>query len=149
LAICDPPQFTTVTPTTTQRTTEMGCCAGTEQKNTEMCNEKVGREQCERSGKCEFRLLETDCSWPTTTSEPWLGAKAQSGKGSKRAGARQENVLFGGEFQETMSTQVSLSTVLLCVAAAFAMYQVYRWYSNSVAQKKKTTASVRPNYQSV
>merc|ERR1719204_980482 len=60
--------------TTTE--SEQGCCAGTTAKNSDMCNEKEGRDACERSDKCVFRADEEDCSWPTTTSEPWLGAKA-------------------------------------------------------------------------
>merc|ERR1712087_682454 len=58
---------TTSTPTTTE---ELGCCYGEGVKENEMCGNKVGRDQCERSGKCEF----ADCELPTTTSEPWLGA---------------------------------------------------------------------------
>jgi len=151
----DPEDCVVTTTTTTPRTTEIGCCAGTTAMNTAMCNEKIGQEQCERSGKCEFRVLEEDCSWPTTTETPWLGAKAQGNamaqkRGGKSNNRRQESMLFGGDsaVAQTMSTQVSLSTVLLIVAAAFAVYQLYRWYANSNS-KKTQTVSARPNYQSV
>merc|ERR1711972_1057662 len=46
---------TTSTPTTTE---EQGCCYGEGVKENEMCSNKVGRDQCERSGKCEFRADE-------------------------------------------------------------------------------------------
>merc|ERR1712087_896469 len=62
---------------------EPGCCYGDTAKTNAMCAEKEGREQCERSGKCEFRPDNSpdalaDCSLPTTTSEPWLGAQAEA-----------------------------------------------------------------------
>merc|ERR1712115_707716 len=64
---------TTSTPTTT---TEAGCCYGDTAKTNAMCAEKETRDQCERSGKCEFRSgIDADCELPTTTSEPWLGAQ--------------------------------------------------------------------------
>merc|ERR1719481_614472 len=67
---------TTSTPTTT---VEVGCCYGDTAKTNEMCSNKVGRDQCERSGKCEFKSGEyADCELPTTTSEPWLGAKDEA-----------------------------------------------------------------------
>jgi len=59
---------TTSTPTTTE---ELGCCYGEGVKENEMCGNKVGRDQCERSGKCEFREgADADCEFvPTTTTE--------------------------------------------------------------------------------
>jgi len=148
----DPEDCVVTTTTSTPVTTESGCCAGMDKKSSAMCGEKIGRESCERSGKCEFRAGEDDCSWPTTTSEPWLGEKVQGSsmrRNSKRS-RQQESMLFGGEgaVAQTMSTQVSLSTVLLVVAAAFAVYQLYRWYANSNS-KKTQTFTARPNYQSV
>merc|ERR1711972_170551 len=110
---------TTSTPTTTM---EPGCCYGEGVKENEMCGDKVGRDQCERSGKCEFRSGEyADCELPTTTSEPWLGAK-------------DEAVLFAanGEssvLSEAMNTTVSLSTLLLLAVAALFAQQLYKWYS--------------------
>merc|ERR1712013_324999 len=126
----------TFTPTTT--TEEAGCCRGSSPKNAEMCLEKSGREQCERSGKCEFVVTDdyADCEFTTTTSEPWLNAKHSArAKGKKRAkGANaQQSVLFGGEaasmsaVAEAMQYQVSLSTVLLFVVAALALYQAYQF----------------------
>merc|ERR1719309_1659596 len=61
---------TTSTPTTTE---EQGCCYGEGVKENEMCGNKVGRDQCERSGKCEFREgADADCEYvpTTTTMEP-------------------------------------------------------------------------------
>merc|ERR1719150_1286050 len=61
---------TTSTPTTTE---ELGCCYGEGVKENEMCGNKVGRDQCERSGKCEFREgADADCEYvpTTTTMEP-------------------------------------------------------------------------------
>ena len=95
---------TTSTPTTTE---ELGCCYGEGVKENEMCGNKVGRDQCERSGKCEFREgADADCEFvpTTTTSEPWLGAK-------------DEAVLFAvnGEessvLSEAMNTQNGLSSL--------------------------------------
>jgi len=136
-------------PTTT--TSEAGCCYGDTSKTNAMCAEKDGRESCERSGKCVFKSGEdADCELPTTTSEPWLGAqeedyqlpynpyKQSKSKKSSRKGHRQEEaMLFGGQnvVGEAMNYQVSLSSVLLLVIAAFAVYQVYRWFANSKGYK--------------
>merc|ERR1719203_1082520 len=59
---------TTTEPTTTS---EVGCCYGEGVKENEMCGKKESREQCERSGNCEFRSGENaDCEYtPTTTTE--------------------------------------------------------------------------------
>merc|ERR1711971_1284471 len=129
----DPEDCVITTTTSTPRTTELGCCAGTTAKNTEMCNAKVGRESCERSGKCEFRADEDDCSWPTTTSEPWLCAKmgAKQRRGKSAASHKQESVLFGGEgvISETMQTTISLSTLMMFVIATFTAFQLFKWWS--------------------
>merc|ERR1712241_1127536 len=125
--------------------------------NTPMCNEKKGREACERSGKCEFRVLEEDCSWPTTTSEPWLGAQADAEadyalpynpykqqKSRKKDSHRQEQEMFGegnGVVGQAMQYQVSLSSVLLMLVAAFAVYQAYAWMANR--RKNKDYAAVQ------
>merc|ERR1712121_145199 len=61
---------TTSTPTTTE---EQGCCYGEGVKENEMCSNKVGRDQCERSGKCEFRPgVDAICDpeFTPTTMEP-------------------------------------------------------------------------------
>merc|ERR1719515_185263 len=114
---------TTTEPTTTE---ELGCCYGEGVKENEMCGNKVGRDQCERSGKCEFREgADADCEFvpTTTTSEPWLGAK-------------HEAVLFGEQgavLSEAMNTQVSLSTILLLAVVALAAQQLYKWWSASHA----------------
>merc|ERR1711972_694774 len=131
---------TTSTPTTTE---ELGCCYGEGVKENKMCGNKVGRDQCERSGKCEFRSGEyADCELPTTTSEPWLGAK-------------DEAVLFAGEnsmLSEAMNTRVSLSTLLLLAVAALAVQQLYKWYSanaNRAGYTKlaETAAEANTRYQ--
>jgi hypothetical protein len=59
---------TTKTPTTTE---EPGCCYGEGVKENERCGNMAGRDQCERSGTCEFRSGENaDCTFtPTTTTE--------------------------------------------------------------------------------
>jgi len=118
---------TTSSPTTTE---ELGCCYGEGVKENEMCGNKIGREQCERSGKCEFREgADADCEFvPTTTteqwttSEPWLGAK-------------DEAVLFAGEnssvVSEAMNTQISLSTIVLLAVVALTAQQLYKWWANS------------------
>merc|ERR1719471_1010831 len=112
---------TTETPTTTE---EAGCCYGEGVKENEMCGNKVGRDQCERSGKCEFREgADADCEFvpTTTTSEPWLGAK-------------DETLLFGEQgavLSEAMNTTVSLSTILLLAVVALAAQQLYKWWNAS------------------
>merc|ERR1719230_1673230 len=142
---------TTSTPTTT---VEVGCCYGDTAKTNEMCGNKIGRDQCERSGKCEFRSgPDADCelvttSEPTTTSEPWLGEQdeyalpfnpyKQSKKSSRKGRRQEEAMLFGADSAgaQAMQTQVSLSSVLLMVAAAFALYQAYRWMAARKADYK-------------
>merc|ERR1719320_1331393 len=66
---CDVTTTSTETPPTT--TEELGCCYGEGVKENEMCGNKVGRDQCERSGQCEFRAgADADCTFvPTTTTE--------------------------------------------------------------------------------
>merc|ERR1719361_3362622 len=144
----DPEDCVVTTTTSTPRTTEIGCCAGTSAKNTAMCNEKVGRESCERSGKCEFRVHEVDCSWPTTTSEPWLGAKmgAKQRRGKSAASHKQESMLFGGEgvISETMQSTVSLSTLMMFVIAAFAAFQLFKWWSARKAGGYTKVADIAP-----
>merc|ERR1712087_204528 len=63
---------TTATPTTTE---EPGCCYnGDSAKENEMCGNKVGRDQCERSGKCEFRSGEDAiCDYYSTTTTMEVG----------------------------------------------------------------------------
>jgi len=130
-------------------TEEVGCCAGLNKASVDKCAEKEGREQCERTDKCEFREGEyADCSWPTTTSEPWLGAKPDAAEDflpkpkplpkdalpqpkpkPKNAIDKSEALLFGdGEtvVAQAMQTQVSLSSLLLVVIAAIAAYQLYQ-----------------------
>jgi len=65
---------------------EAGCCRGTTHQIADACAKKDERDQCERSEKCEWIVTddETDCTWPTTTSEPWLGAKAKAKRKSSR-----------------------------------------------------------------
>merc|ERR1719230_792075 len=130
---------TTSTPTTT---VEVGCCYGDTAKTNEMCGSKIGRDQCERSGKCEFREgPDADCelvttSEPTTTSEPWLGAK-------------DEAVLFGehgASLSEAMNTQVSLSTLLLVAVVAFAAQQLYTWWTVSRAGYTKLAEGAQAQY---
>jgi len=146
MATEDPTDCELTTTTSTPRTTEVGCCVmvgGFSLRVAELCNAKIGRESCERSGKCEFRAGEDDCSWPTTTSEPWLGAKdasnydlpvnpyAKSSKQRRANNHKQERALFGGEgvISETMQSTVSLSTLMMFVVAAFAAFQLFKWWS--------------------
>merc|ERR1712087_754705 len=117
---------TTSTPTTTE---EVGCCYGEGVKENEMCGNKVGRDQCERSGKCEFREGEdADCEYvqTTTTSEPWLGAK----DGAVLFAANGESSVL----TEAMNTQVSLSTVLLFAVVALAVQQLYKCYADHASR---------------
>jgi len=127
----------TFTPTTT--TSEVGCCRGIERKNAQMCIDmgiEKGSEMCERSGKCEFIVTDDaeDCEYDTTTSEPWLNEQQESkysqqrSYSGKRSGKKSNSVLFAGEtttVEQAMQTQVSLSTLLMFVVAAIALYQMY------------------------
>merc|ERR1719420_1382678 len=139
----------------TTTTEEAGCCKGSTRKNAEMCSERQGREQCERSSKCEFVATDYYSDCDTTTSEPWLEAKDEEyalpfnpykqAKKSARKGAshrQEEAMLFGGDnvVGQAMQYQVSLSSVLMMVIAAFAVYQVYRWMS---ARKNKDYDAVQ------
>jgi len=117
----------TLWPTTTTTTSEpAGCCYGDSYKANGKCGKATDRARCEDMG-CSFLETEdpSDCEMttthtPTTTSEPWLGAK-------------DEAVLFAQEslVGDALNTQVSLSTLLLALVAAFAALQVYRWWSSS------------------
>merc|ERR1712013_288510 len=145
-------------------TEEVGCCAGLNKASTDKCAEKEGREQCERMDKCEFRKGETDCSWPTTTSEPWLGAKpdaegllpkpkpkdAQLKPKPKNAADKSEALLFGGETAvgQAMNTKVSLSSVLLLVLATFAVYQLYQRCATADNKIEYTPIGQTSTYQS-
>jgi len=136
-------------------TEEAGCCKGSTRKNAEMCAEKEGREMCERSGKCEFIAThdDSDCELDTTTSEPWLGAKSESmthrkrAKGANAQHQQQQAMLFGGAgadsnsvVTQAMQTQVSLSSVLLFVLAAFALQQTYKCFASHNAHHKQVTS---------
>merc|ERR1712115_704283 len=119
--------------------------------------EKETRDQCERSGKCELRSgIDADCGLPTTTSEPWLGEKAQDAAAEEyalpynpyksaqsKAGSRQEQaMLFGADSAvgQAMQYQISLSSALIMLCAAFALYQAAKWLS---ARKNKDYAAVQ------
>merc|ERR1719192_1810718 len=140
----------TFTPTTT--TEEVGCCKGLTRKSADMCFEKVGREQCERSGKCEF--IETnsyeDCEYDTTTSEPWLNVKAEA-KHAAHAAKGKKRAKGAATAQEAMQYEVSLSTLLLLVVAAFALHQAYKCVANRNGGYKEIDAGRAPTttYQTV
>merc|ERR1719361_151189 len=148
----DDPRDCVLTTTSTSTTTETpGCCKGLERKNAQMCIDlgiAKGREMCDRSNKCEF--IETndaeDCEYETTTSEPWLNAQEESEKqqaysqrsysgsySKKRSynGKKSNAELFVGTggtkstVEQAMQTQVSLTTLLMLVGAAIALYQAY------------------------
>ena len=110
-----------------------------------MCAGRETRDDCERSTKCEFRSGEdAECDLPTTTESEWLKAKDEDyslpynpykqskSKKSRKGRHQEEAMLFGGDnvVGQAMQYEVSLSTVLLMVIAAFAVYQVYRWVSS-------------------
>jgi len=136
---------------------ETGCCYGDTAKTHEMCLEKEDdKEGCERSGKCEWRkdISPTEdavCDLPTTTSTPWLGAKAAAQQQSRKKNnhRQEEAMMFGGAGSDTvvgqaMQYQVSLSSVVLMLVAAFALYQTYAWMS---ARKNKDYAAVQNQNQ--
>merc|ERR1712129_606793 len=76
-----------------------------------------------------------ECEYETTTSEPWLNAQQESrankysqrSHSGKRSGKKSNSVLFAGETTvgQVMQTQVSLSTLLMFVVAAIALYRAY------------------------
>jgi len=141
---------------------EFGCCYGDTAKTHAMCLEKEDdKEGCERSGKCVFRENDYDCDLPTTTSTPWLGAqdevveadytlpynpyKQSQQQSRKKNNHRQEEAMMFGAGSDTvvgqaMQYQVSLSSVVLMLVAAFALYQTYAWMS---ARKNKDYAAVQ------
>merc|ERR1719495_1730216 len=146
-------------PTTTE---EIGCCySGDSYKANDKCSRATERTRCEDMG-CSFLVTDDpdDCimTTTTTTSEPWLEAKdegyalpfnpyKQAKKSArKNANHRQEEaMLFGGDsvVGQAMQYQVSLSSVLMMVIAAFAVYQVYRWMS-AHNNKHYEAAQTRP-----
>ena len=58
---------TTSTPSTTEK---VGCCYGEGVKESERRGNKVGRDQCERGGKGEFRECE-DADFKFIAMAPW------------------------------------------------------------------------------
>ena len=115
-------------------TPEPGCCAGTSFGSHEKCMDSEDKQHCERMNNCYWVSTddESECEM-TTTEEPWMGAKTERRfKGSRKArNKNSESLLFGGEtvFGEQMKTTVSMFTVSLCIGAACAVYQLYRWWS--------------------
>merc|ERR1712087_265013 len=125
-------------PTTTTEGAEPGCCAGITKAANEKCALKETAESCNRMSKCLWNAGEdADCAWPTTTSEPWLGAKVlrsrKGGSPQRRAEQKMATSLNIGE--QMQSTTVSLSTLLFVVIAAFAVYQLYQWRAAKVQKK--------------
>jgi len=137
-AVCEP-QETTI---------EAGCCASVDDGysgTVESCAEKETPEKCDRSSKCEWRAGEdADCSMPTTTEEPWAGAKPQQvlyGAGSQGI----ESVIA-----EQMQATVSLSTLLMLIALAFVVRQLYCYCWAGKAKLQETgTRKPYANYQTV
>merc|ERR1719491_2151158 len=145
-----------------------GCCFGDTVKTHEMClSNEDDKSGCERSGKCEWRedpspTEDAVCDLPTTTSTPWLGAQdevveadytlpynpykqSQQQSRKKNSHRQEEAMMFGGAGSDTvvgqaMQYQVSLSSVVLMLVAAFALYQTYAWMS---ARKNKDYAAVQ------
>jgi len=133
--VTDDPDDCEVATSSESDSAEAGCCAGTTLKNNDKCNEKVGREACEKGGKCEFRAGEDDCSWPTAKIDYDLPVNPykRSSKRRRATNHKQERVLFGeqGVVAETMQTTVSLSTLLVMAVAALAVFQLLKWRSAS------------------
>merc|ERR1719320_487678 len=140
-------------PTTT--TEAPGCCHGLEEYNNYRNNERClklntkGEQKCLDDGFCAWLVTDdpSDCEM-TTTSEPWMGEKAEhqlpfnpykasrknsalSSAMAKKGRHQEEAMLFGassstGTITLAMDYQVSLSSVLLLVIAAVAVLQIYR-----------------------
>jgi len=153
-------------PTTSTSTLAPGCCRASSYKAQDKCVGLTDQVGCERKD-CEWLETDdpTDCAMtttatPTTTSEPWMGAKPEleeaqqaqpaqpKPKMPKAAkGAAAESALFGGEIVgEGMNSEVSLTTVLLLAAAAFVVLQAYRWWStrklkNQLSHMQQTAPS--------
>merc|ERR1712087_903005 len=100
-----------------------------------------------------------DCSLPTTTSEPWLGAQAEEAEADyalpynpyKQQKSRKSNKNSHRQEQEAMLYQVSLSSVLLMLVAAFALYHTYAWMSrknNKDYAAVQSPATTQQYYQS-
>merc|ERR1712013_93543 len=142
----------------------LGCCAGTSSLTVEKCSQKTTQDSCDRMSKCMWEDGEdADCSWPTTTEEPWFGAKPMSKQSKKQRSSNHhsEQVLYGADSEgagvastmaQQMQTTVSLSTVLLLLVVVFAVRYLYQcWRDNDGYEKLEEldTAQERGYYQSV
>merc|ERR1711972_758916 len=119
---------------------------------------------------------ESDCAYPTTTSEPWLGEQQDEEEDKEYAlpynpyknnmkkrksrkrdhHSRRQSVLFGAEnalAEQTRVDTVSLSTLLGALVAALAVWQMYRCWTQSGGYEKladsrmaQRTEGVRSEY---
>jgi len=152
---------------TTTNIDEVGCCAGITKAANDACGLKESAESCNRMSKCMWDAGEdADCAWPTTTSEPWMAAKANSmrrsnamrsnskkGKNSQsqRSTAEQKMARSVSIGEQIQSTTVSLSTLLFAMAAAFVVFQMYQCRHAAASHTKTvqlTEGAQRGYYQS-
>merc|ERR1712013_895164 len=108
-------------PTTTTTTEEPGCCKGSSYKAQAKCLPLMDEMGCARKG-CEWIVTDEpdDCIITTTTTTT-----------TTTTANAQQSMLFGGEASsvaEAMQYQVSLSTVLAFVVAAFALNWAYQCF---------------------
>merc|ERR1740122_812050 len=89
---------------------EEGCCASETERKTASCNNSPSAMNCANMNGCFWvDGADADCSWQE----------------------EDDLFLFAGEgVTEAMNSQVSLSTLLLCLVCAFALWKVYGWWSN-------------------
>ena len=121
-----------------------GCCAGTSKMTADKCSQKDAQKDCDRMSKCVWNDGEdADCSWPTTTEEPWPGARPMSKQSKKQRSnsLHAEQVLFGAGadsegmgslVSEQMQATVSLSNLLLLIVVAFALRRLYRYMAPTI-----------------
>lgn len=93
------------------------------------------------------------CSWTPTNEDVdctilWPTEGPAGSWVTVRPNEQQQNLLFGFGLDDTMAdamdSRVSLSTVMLMMFAAFAMYKIYRWTFGSKKKKEAKYEGYQP-----
>merc|ERR1712087_609870 len=138
-------------------TPSVGCCAGDSEGATDRCGQVDSKWDCNSRSSCHWRdgdgadcMTPQDgdgvnrCSWTPTAEDVdctilWPTEGPAGSWVTVHPAQQQQNLLFGYGIDDTMAeamdSRVSLSSVLLMVFAAFAMYKIFHWM---FARKKET-----------
>merc|ERR1740123_2777956 len=155
---------------------EEGCCASETERKTASCNNSPSAMNCANMNGCFWvEGADADCSWQEEDDHGAMCCGEEASKMNMCSNSmsqmncdnmngchwvgmasdcamEDEMFLFAGEgVTEAMNSQVSPSTLLLCLVCAFALWKVYGWWSNGGDAKVKQFASAdgQGYYQSV